>query len=72
MLWQAYLWPFLVAPASQMKVVAVAIAELASTYTTHYEQVFSAALLTSLVLMAVLSLALSFFGASFAPTGSKD
>jgi putative chitobiose transport system permease protein len=70
--WQSYLWPLLVAPASGYKVVAVAIAEMSALQTVRYEQVFAAAFITSLVPLLVLWIALRFFGASIATTGSKE
>lgn len=70
--WQAYLWPLLVAPASEFKMVAVAIADMSAMYTVKYEQVFAAAFIASLVPLIVLWIALSFFGASIATTGSKE
>jgi putative chitobiose transport system permease protein len=70
--WQSYLWPLLVAPASGYKLVAVAIAEMSALQTVRYEQVFAAAFITSLVPLLVLWIALRFFGASIATTGSKE
>jgi putative chitobiose transport system permease protein len=70
--WQSYLWPLLVAPAAGFKMVAVAIAEMSALQTVKYEQVFAAAFITSLVPLLVLWIALRFFGASIATTGSKD
>ena len=70
--WQSYLWPLLVAPASAFKMVAVAIAEMSALQTVKYEQVFAAAFITSLIPLLVLWIALRFFGASIATTGSKE
>jgi len=70
--WQAYLWPLLVAPSSDFKMVAVAIADMSALQTVRYEQVFAAAFITSLVPLIVLWVALRFFGASIATTGSKE
>jgi putative chitobiose transport system permease protein len=70
--WQSYLWPLLVAPASGYKLVAVAIAEMSALQTVRYEQVFAAAFITSLVPLLVLWIAVRFFGASIATTGSKE
>ena len=70
--WQSYLWPLLVAPAAGYKMVAVAIAEMSALQTVKYEQVFAAAFITSLVPLLVLWIALRFFGASIATTGSKE
>ena len=70
--WQGYLWPLLVAPSSSYKMVAVAIAEMSALQTVKYEQVFAAAFITSLVPLLVLWIALRFFGASIATTGSKE
>jgi len=70
--WQSYLWPLLVAPAAGLKMVAVAIAEMSALQTVRYEQVFAAAFITSLVPLLVLWIALRFFGASIATTGSKE
>jgi ABC-type glycerol-3-phosphate transport system permease component len=70
--WQGYLWPLLVAPSSSYKMVAVSIAEMSALQTIKYEQVFAAAFITSLVPLGVLWIALRFFGASIATTGSKE
>jgi putative chitobiose transport system permease protein len=70
--WQAYLWPLLVAPAAEFKMVAVSIADMSAMQTIKYEQVFAAAFITSLVPLLVLWIALRFFGASIATTGSKE
>ena len=70
--WQSYLWPLLVAPAAGYKMVAVSIAEMSALQTVKYEQVFAAAFITSLVPLLVLWIALRFFGASIATTGSKE
>jgi putative chitobiose transport system permease protein len=70
--WQSYLWPLLVAPAAGYKMVAVAIDEMRALQTVKYEQVFAAAFITSLVPLLVLWIALRFFGASIATTGSKE
>lgn len=70
--WQAYLWPLLVAPAAEYKMVAVSIADMSAMQTIKYEQVFAAAFITSLVPLLVLWIALRFFGASIATTGSKE
>jgi putative chitobiose transport system permease protein len=70
--WQSYLWPLLVAPAAGYKMAAVAIAEMSALQTVKYEQVFAAAFITSLVPLLVLWIALRFFGASIAATGSKE
>jgi ABC-type glycerol-3-phosphate transport system permease component len=70
--WQAYLWPLLVAPASGYKMAAVAIADMSALQTVRYEQVFAAAFIISLIPLLVLWIALRFFGASVAMTGSKE
>ena len=42
--WQAYLWPLLIAPAPDLKVASVAIAEFSTMYQVSYQLVFAAAL----------------------------
>jgi len=70
--WQAYLWPLLIAPAQELRVVAVSIADMSSLYTVRYEQVFAAAFIIALIPLVVLWVALRFFGASIATTGSRE
>jgi len=69
--WQAYLWPLLVAPATEYKVGAVAIAQMSDPYLTNNGPVFAAALCLSLIPMLVLTIFQRNYIASVATTGGK-
>lgn len=70
--WQAYLWPLLIAPATEYKVAAVAIAQFSTSYSVNYSLIFAAALVISLIPMAILTIFQQYFSASVAATGSKE
>ncbi|NLS01728.1 carbohydrate ABC transporter permease [Rhizobium sp. P38BS-XIX] len=70
--WQAYLWPLLIAPAEGYKMAAVAIAQFSTSYSVNYSLIFAAALVISLIPMAVLTIFQQYYSASVAATGSKE
>ena len=70
--WQSYLWPLLIAPAPDLKVASVAIAEFSTMYQVSYQLVFAAALFISIIPMAILCLAQRYFNVLIASPGSKE
>lgn len=70
--WQAYLWPLLIAPAPELKVAAVAIAEFSTMYQVSYQLVFAAALFISVIPMLILWISQRYFAVSIASTGIKE
>ena len=70
--WQAYLWPLLIAPAPDLKVAAVAIAEFSTMYQVSYQLVFAAALYISVIPMIILWISQRYFSVSIASTGGKE
>jgi len=70
--WQAYLWPLLIAPATEFKVAAVAIAQFSSTFGTAYGPIMAGAMFISLIPMVILVVFQRYFTSSVAATGSKE
>lgn len=70
--WQAYLWPLLIAPSPTYKVASVAIAHFSTAFDVNYSLVFAAAMLISLIPMAILTFFQRYYSASIAATGSKE
>ena len=70
--WQAYLWPLLIAPATEYKVAAVALAQFASAYDVNFGVIFAGAMFVSLIPMVVLVGFQRYFTTSVAATGGKE
>ncbi|GAA2339682.1 carbohydrate ABC transporter permease [Dactylosporangium salmoneum] len=70
--WQSFLWPLLIAPAPDVRVAPVAIADFAQESGVDYGQMFAAATLTALVPLVVLLFAQRQFTSSLASTGEKE
>ncbi|MGN6765494.1 MAG: carbohydrate ABC transporter permease [Rhizobiaceae bacterium] len=70
--WQAYLWPLLIAPAPQLKVAAVAIAQFSGQYDVNFGLIFAAALFISVIPMVILIILQRFYSASVASSGGKE
>lgn len=70
--WQAYLWPLLIAPAPDLKVAAVAIAEFSTSFDISYGLIFAGAFFVSAIPMVILVGFQRFFAASVASTGGKE
>jgi ABC-type glycerol-3-phosphate transport system permease component len=70
--WQAYLWPLLIAPATEYKVAAVAIAQFASAYDVNFGVIFAGAMFVSLIPMVILVAFQQYFTTSVAATGGKE
>jgi putative chitobiose transport system permease protein len=70
--WQAYLWPLLIAPATDYKVAAVAIAQFASAYDVNFGVIFAGAMFVSLIPMVILVAFQKYFTTSVATTGGKE
>ena len=70
--WQAYLWPLLIAPATEFKVAGVAIAQFSSTFGTAYGPIMAGAMFISLIPMVILVAFQRYFTSSVAATGSKE
>ena len=69
--WQAYLWPLLIAPRTEMKVAPVAIAQFAGQQEVDFGQIFAGATLTALVPLLVLLFFQRYFTQSVSATGVK-
>lgn len=52
--WEAFLWPLLAMPAQQFKVIQVGMAAFQDQYTTAWNQLFGAAVITALIPMLLL------------------
>ena len=52
--WEAFLWPLLAMPAQQFKVIQVGMASFQEQYTTEWSQLFSVAVITALIPIALL------------------
>ena len=70
--WQSYLWPLLIAPDPDYRVVSVAIADLAGQYDVDCGQMFAGTLFEALLPMLVLLVFQRYFTASIASSGSKE
>ena len=70
--WQSYLWPLLIAPDPDYRVVSVAIADFAGQYDVDYGQMFAGTLFAALLPMLVLLVFQGYFTASIASSGSKE
>lgn len=70
--WQSYLWPLLIAPDPDYRVVSVAIADFAGQYDVDYGQMFAGTLFAALLPMLVLLVFQRYFTASIASSGSKE
>lgn len=70
--WQAYLWPLLIAPATEYKVAAVAIAQFSSAYDVNFGVIFAGAMFVSLIPMVILVAFQQYFTTSVAATGGKE
>jgi ABC-type glycerol-3-phosphate transport system permease component len=70
--WQAYLWPLLIAPAPNVHVAAIAIANFAGEFDVDYGEMFAATVFTALIPMVVVLFFQRHFAASLASSGSKE
>jgi len=72
--WQAYMWPLLIAPATEYKMAAVAIAQFSNAMDTNfsYGMVFAGALFIAVIPMVVLTILQRYYSASIATTGGKE
>jgi ABC-type glycerol-3-phosphate transport system permease component len=70
--WQSFLWPLIIAPGTNYKVAAVAIAEFSTEHAANFGQTFAAAMFVSLIPMAILLVFQKYFTSSVAATGSKE
>jgi len=70
--WQAYLWPLLIAPATEYKVAAVSIAQFNSAYGIAFGPIMAGAMCISLIPMLILVFFQPYFTNSVASTGSKE
>jgi putative chitobiose transport system permease protein len=70
--WQAYLWPLLIAPATEYKVAAVSIAQFSSAWGIAFGPIMAGAMFISLVPMIILVFFQPYFSNSVASTGSKE
>lgn len=70
--WQAFLWPLLIAPDPDFRVVSVAIADFAGQYNVDYGQMFAGTLFAALLPMIVLLAFQRYFTVSLASSGSKE
>lgn len=70
--WQAFLWPLLIAPAPEVRVAPVAIADFAQEFGVDYGQMFAAAILTAAIPLILLLIFQRQFSASLASSGSKE
>jgi putative chitobiose transport system permease protein len=70
--WQSYLWPLLIAPDPDYRVVSVAITDFAGQYDVDYGQMFAGTVFAALLPMLVLLVFQRYFTASIASSGSKE
>jgi multiple sugar transport system permease protein/putative chitobiose transport system permease protein len=70
--WQSFLWPLLIAPAPDVRVAPVAIADFAQEAGVDYGQMFAAAILTAAVPLILLLVFQRQFTEQLASTGSKE
>lgn len=70
--WQSFLWPLLIAPDPEMKVIPVAIADFAGDVSVDYGAMFAGAILAVIIPLALLLAFQRQFTASLASSGSKE
>ncbi len=70
--WQSYLWPLLIAPAPEVHVASIEIANFAGEFDVDYGEMFAATLFTALVPMLIMLIFQRHFSASLASSGSKE
>ena len=70
--WQAFLWPLLIAPAPEVHVVAIAIANFAGEFQVDYGEMFAATTFAALVPMLIMLFFQRHFAASLATSGTKE
>ena len=70
--WQSFLWPLLIAPGTDHKVAAVAIAEFSSAEEANYGMIFAGTMVVSLIPMAIMIGFQRYFVRSVAATGGKE
>ena len=70
--WQAYLWPLLIAPAPELKVASVALAQFSNTVEVQYNLIFAGAAFIALVPMVIMTVLQRYFIRSVASSGSKE
>jgi multiple sugar transport system permease protein/putative chitobiose transport system permease protein len=70
--WQSYLWPLLIAPAPQVHVVSVAIANFSTELGVDYGEMFAATTFAVLVPMLIMLFFQRYFAASLATSGMKE
>lgn len=70
--WQSFLWPLLIAPAPEVQVAPVAIADFAQESGVDFGQMFAAAILTSAVPLLLLLFLQRHFIGSASTSGSKE
>jgi putative chitobiose transport system permease protein len=70
--WQAYLWPLLIAPAPELKVASVALAQFSNTVEVQYNLIFAGAAFIALVPMVIMTALQRYFIRSVASSGGKE
>ena len=70
--WQSFLWPLLVAPAPQVRVAPVAIADFAQETGVDFGQMFAAAILASAIPLVLMLIFQRQFTGSASTSGSKE
>lgn len=70
--WQSFLWPLLIAPAPDVRVAPIAIADFAQETGVDYGQMFAAAILTAAIPLILLLLFQRHFTGSTASSGTKE
>lgn len=70
--WQSFLWPLLIAPAPDVRLAPVAIADFAQETGVDYGQMFAAAILTAAVPLLLVLFFQRHFSGSSATSGSKE
>ncbi|WP_022918305.1 carbohydrate ABC transporter permease [Ruania albidiflava] len=70
--WQSFLWPLLIAPAPDVRVAPVAIADFAQETGVDYGQMFAAAILTAAIPLLLLLFFQRHFTGSTASSGTKE
>jgi putative chitobiose transport system permease protein len=70
--WQAFLWPLLIAPARDMRVASVAIADFAQEAGVDFGQMFAGAVLAAAVPLVVLIFFEKQFTGALASSGVKE
>lgn len=70
--WQSFLWPLLVAPAPDVRVAPVAIADFAQETGVDFGQMFAAAILTAAIPLLLLLFFQKHFTGSASTSGSKE